>query len=300
MQMRLVITFAAGLLALVAATAQAQAQAQSEQQPTQRDRIVSTILGTLLGDRTGASTTLDSQWSLGQLPLTNQRAQFDARVDSDIRAGELTRATGTRLKAEYAALIEQEQRYGADRRFTTQERTELADRYGVLTQVLADGRWPTTTPAPAALPAAVANGRADFERRVDSAVSARRISRTQGTQLKADYTTLVTLEAGYLQDGELSLRERNELDTRLDALDARVGDVGYAAAPATARMRLDSVARAIPSAGLSTAARTQLQVELEDVSRLEAAYGQLNPSADDKAYLERRLANLETRAKVKR
>ena len=49
-----------------------------------------------------------------------------------------------------------------------------------------------------------------------------------------------------------------------------------------------------------TAHQAQLRVEHEDLTRLEAAYARLNPSADERAYLDRRLGDLETRARVRR
>lgn len=271
------------------------AQRSAEQQTSQRDRI-GAILGTLFGDRLGATTSIEAQWAAGQTPLANQRSQFESRVDTDVRSGALSQATGARLKSDYAALVQLETRYGADRRFTTQERTELADRYGALTQVLAGGDANGATAATAA----VADGRAEFERRVDTAVSSRRISRTQGTRLKADYSAIVQVEAGYLRDGTISDRERDDLDSRLDALDVRLGDATFGATALTPRSRLDAIVRALPASGLSSAAQTQLRVEHEDLSRLEAAYAQLNASADDRAYLERRLTDLETRARIRR
>ena len=42
-----------------------------------------------------------------------------------------------------------------------------------------------------------------------------------------------------------------------------------------------------------------VQVEYEDLSRLEAAYARLNESADEQAYLTSRLAQLEARAGVR-
>jgi len=81
--------------------------------------------------------------------------------------------------------------------------------------------------------------------------------------------------------------------TRLDTLDVRLGDAAYAAAPPTPRARLDAIGRALPSSGLSTAARAQLQVEYEDLARLESAYSRLTTSADEQAYLDRRLSELE-------
>lgn len=288
---------AAGALALSAGAALAQTPyGSTQQQPSQQQERIGAILGALFGDRLGVSTSIDAQWAAGRTPLAAQRAQFESRIDADVRAGTLTSAAGQRVKADYEALVQLEAHYGADRRFTTQERTELNDRYGALTQVLAEGGY-----ADAGGSAAVADGRAEFDARVDAAVRARRLSRTEGSRLKADYQALVQAEAGYLRDGSISARERQDLDARLDALDARVGDVGYGGGSTVLdpRARLDAIARALPSSGLSASAQAQLRVEHEDLRRLEAAYARLNASADDRAYLERRIADLETRARVR-
>ena len=286
-------------IALAAATAMslvaAQASAQSTTgQDVAQDRLAA-IFGALFGDRLGATSSIESQWAAGKTPLSNQRVQFENRVDGEVSAGTLSQATGMRLKADYAQLVQLETRYGADRRFTSAERSELADRYGALTQVLADRGYADN----ATSTAGVAEGRAAFETRVDSAVSQRRISRTQGTRLKSDYGTVVRLETGYLRDGAISASERADLDARLDALDVRLGDTTYASAPLTPRKRLDAIGRALPSSGLARATRAQLQVEYEDLSRLEAAYSRLNATAEDRAYLDRRLTELEARARMR-
>lgn len=51
---------------------------------------------------------------------------------------------------------------------------------------------------------------------------------------------------------------------------------------------------------LGVAARTRLLVEHGDLLRLEAAYARLTPTAEERAYLERRLVELEVRARVRR
>ena len=208
----------------------------------------------------------------------------------------LTQATGTRLKADYTALVDLEVRYGADGSFSTTERAELTARYNAVLQVLADGRY---ADGDVYSRADVKEGQAEFNRRVDAAVASRRITRVAGTRLKADYAALIRVETGYLNDGVLSDSERDDLDTRLDALDVRVGDVVYTA-PVTPKTRLDAIARALPTSGLGVSARTQLLVEHGDLVRLEAAYARLTPTADEQAYLERRLAELELRARVVR
>lgn len=287
-------SIALAAVAAIALTAQpAFAQSSTEQQASQRERL-GQFLGTLFGDRFGTTTSIEAQWAAGQTPLANQRVQFETRIDSDVRSGTLNQATATRLKSDYAELVQLEARYAADRRFTTAERTDLADRYGTLTQALAEGAY---ADAGSTGSAAIAAGKAEFDRRVDAALSARRITRTEGTRLKNDYAAVVQVEAGYLRDGRITLAEQSDLDARLDALDARLGDTAYAAT-VTPRTRLDAIGRALASNTLSSSVRTQLRVEHEDLSRLEAAYARLSVSADERAYLDRRLADLETRARV--
>ncbi|WP_301751437.1 hypothetical protein [uncultured Erythrobacter sp.] len=288
MRILLLLTTAAVALAAVPVAA----QSSTTPTPSTRDRI-GQILGNLLGVDNSADSSLDGQWRAGRLPLGSQRTEFNARVDADSRSGVITEETGARLKADYAALVDLEARYGADRLFTTNERSELSSGYNVLLQVLADRRYAdSVTPS-----ADVRDGQAEFNRRVDARVSTRRLTRTVGTRLKNDYAAVIQVEAGYLRDGTLSDGERDDLDMRLDALDARVGDVAYTA-PVTAKTRLDAIARALPNSGLTATARTQLLVEHGDLIRLEAAYARLTPSTEERTYLDQRLANLETRARV--
>ena len=280
MKKSLILT-AAAAMALTATPALAQSN---------NDNPFASIFGALFGDRLGVTTSIESQWAAGQTPLANQRAAFEAKVDTEVRNGSINQATAMRLKADYYNLVQLEDRYGADRRFTTAERTELADRYGQLTQVLAEGGYGDNATALAS----IADDQAEFYARVDSAVAARRITRAAGTRIKSDYAALARLEQSYLRDGTITLAERNDLDARLDVLDARVGDVAYAAL--TPRQRLERIGNALPTARLGRPQLTQLQTEYQDLTRLALAYERLSVTADDRAYLESRLANLETRA----
>jgi len=290
-------TLSAATLALSLTVAPAALAQSSSQGSTQQQERIGAILGALFGDRIGVTTSVESQWAMGQTPLLTQQSQFNSRVDADIRSRALDQATGLRLKRDYAALVELETRYGADRRFTDQERAELTQRYGALTQALADGQYTDG----AYNTAMVADGRAAFDRRVDAAVAARRLPRTEGTRLKYDYAQLVQIEQGYLRDGQLTTNEKADLDARLDQLDARVGDVGYGNGGVQApRARLDNVLRALPYSGLSASAQAQLRVEHEDLNRLAAAYERASPTAEERAYLDRRIGQLETTARVRR
>lgn len=282
------------LATVTSAVAQTQ---QSDQQSRQQDRINS-IFGALFGDRSNSSGSLESQWATGRTPLANQRTQFDSRIDSDVRSGALDQRTAARLKTDYAELVQLELRYGADRRFTTQERSELANRYNTLTQVLTNQTYGDDDDI---LSANVADGQSEFMARVDASIAARRISRVAGNRLKADYTLLVQTESNYLRDGVLDERERDDIDARLDSLDARVGDTAYTGnnSSITPRARLAAIATAISSSNLTAAAQAQLRVEHSDLSYLEAAYARLATSADERRYLETRLSDLERKLQIR-
>lgn len=280
-----------------ASTAAAQTTTQNEQQSRQQDRIDS-IFGALFGDRSGSTGSLESQWAAGRTPLANQRTQFDSRIDNDVRSGGLDQRTATRLKTDYAELVQLELRYGADRRFTMQERSELSDRYNALTQVLTNQTYGDEESMQSPN---VAEGQSEFIARVDASIAARRLSRVAGNRLKADYRLLAQTEANYLRDGVLDERERDDLDARLDALDERVGDTAYSGNnnTLTPRARLSAIANAISSSNLSVTAQAQLRTEHGDLSYLEAAYARLSMTADDRRYLESRLSDLERRLQMR-
>ena len=278
-----------------ASPAAAQNTTQNDQQSRQQDRINS-IFGALFGDRTGSSGSLESQWASGRTPLANQRTLFDSRIDSDVRSGALDQTTAARLKTDYAELVQLELRYGADRRFTTQERSELAERYNALTQVLTNQTYGDEDDLQSPN---VAEGQSEFRARVDASIAARRLTRVAGNRVKADYRILAQTEASYLRDGMLDERERDDLDARLDALDERVGDTAYNNSTLTPRARLSAIATAITSANMSATAQAQLRVEHSDLSYLEAAYARLSMTADDRRYMESRLSDLERRLQIR-
>jgi hypothetical protein len=280
-------------------------QSQTQQQPSQQQEAIGAILGALFGDRLGVSTGVDAQWAAGRRPLNTQRTQFYSRIDADVRSGNLSSYAGDRLKTDYDALVQLEARYGSDGRFTAAERNDLNDRYSRLTQAVADGGYGNDNGYGGGSNngyASVSGGRVEFEARVDTAVRSRRLTRTEGTRLKYDYQALIQVESGYLRDGSLSARERDDLERRLDALDARVGDVQSGGGYQDNRTRLSAIERAVSTngSGVGRAEAADILVEVGDLTRLEAAYSRTQPSSDDRAYLERRIGELEVRARIRR
>ena len=276
----------------VASAQTAYGSAQAQTQTGSRQDTIGAVLGALFG--TGG-TALDSAWARGGRPLTEGRTQFSARIDADVRSGVLDRNSATRLNAEYDALVRLESQYGADRRYTPQETAELNSRYDALTASLEAGGYADDLGGYQS----VVDGRADFDARVDAAVRARTLTRVEATRLRADYAALIQTEAGYQSSG-LNSREREDIESRLDAMDARVGGTiaGGGSIALDPRARLSEIERALGSGSVSGSVATQIRVEHGDLVRLEAAYARSQPSADDRAYLDRRLADLETRARV--
>ena len=273
-----------------------------QSQPSTGQEVFGQILQNLFGGQT--TGTLDAEWSRGRRALAGQQTAFNNRLDAEVRSGALQSWSADRIRTDYGALVRPEADYGRDGRFTTQERQDLTARYDALTRAAQDGGYGDDGGGYSS----VADGRPEFERRVAAAVSARRLSRTDATRLRADYAALIRMETEY-QRGGLTARERQDIETRLDALDARIGDVGYGGGgwngnwdgnwQQTPRERLTTIERALPSLNRGEAA-DRLRVQLEDLTRLDAAYTRLTPSSDDRAYLDRRIGELEVQARIRR
>ena len=258
------------------------------------------VFGQILQNLFGGQTTgtVDGEWSRGRRALGAQQATFNTRLEAQVRSGALQSWSADRIRSDYDALVRLEADYGRDGRFTTQERQDLTARYDALTTALEQGGYGDDLGGYQS----VAAGRAAFERRIDAAVNARRLNRTDATRLRADHAALIRMESEY-QRGGLTARERQDIGARLDALDVRIGDGGYGGGNGTwqqsPRDRLAAIERALPSLNRDALA-DRVRVQLEDLTRLEAAYARVIASADDRAYLERRIGELEVEARVRR
>ena len=263
------------------------------QQPTGQE-VFGQILQSLFGGQTSGS--IDAEWSRGRRALGAQQTTFNSRLDTQVRSGSLSSWSADRIRTDYDALVQLEARYGQDGRFTTQERQDLTARYNALTSALEDGGYGDDV---GGYQSAV-DGRADYDARVTAAVNARTLTRTDATRLRSDYAAIVSAEAGFQRDG-LSARERQDIEARLDAIDARVPGGNYGNGGGwqqTPRDRLTAIERALYT--LPRGQQDAVRVQFEDLTRLEAAYSRTRPSSDDTAYLERRLGELEVQARVRR
>lgn len=292
----------AGVLALASAApalAQSQPYYPTQTQPSSGDQVLGAILGALFGN---GQQSLDDQWRRGSRPLYNGQTQFQSRLDAGVRDRTLSYDQATRLRADYADLVALETRYYSDRQFSTSERADLSDRYRQLSQRL-DGGYDDgyggyddyngyTT---------IAEGRTAFDARVDAALRNRDISRTEATRLKSDYYALVQLETSYSRNG-LDNRERADLQTQLQALNVRVGDDyngggNYGDYRSQIARISAAIAQGERSGQINRNEGERLRTELEDLTRLEAAYSPGGYNADESSYLTRRFGELDTRVR---
>lgn len=244
--------------------------------------IIGALFGAVFGDAFGNDQQIEDDYSQGRRPLAERRAALEARIDAGVRDGSISRTEATRLRADYTALVQLETRYAADGRLTTQERSDLRDRYRVLSQRVGDARdddgydddygWRP-----------LADQRADFGVRIDAAVRDRRLTRLEGSRLRSEFDALIRIEADY-QRGGLSAQERQTLTTRLADLERRLGDGGY-----------DDGGYGIDPRAAQIEARIAAGERNGSISRAEA--GRLRDELRD---LTRRWADLEARVQVRR
>ena len=275
--MKLLAAASAAVFALAAGGASAQTPyGQSQpygQTQTQTDPI-GAILGALFGDRLGVSTTLDSEWSRGRRPLNTQRAQFESRLDADVRSGAISSSAARSLTAEYNELVTLEARYTADGRVTTTERSDLAERYRAFsTRYQAGGQggyddgydddWRP-----------LAESRSAFTSRLDAGVRNRTLTRSQANRLSTDFNALVQLETTYERNG-IDSRERQDLEARWADLNRRVGDNydggytpgdNYGSDPRGAQIEA-RIAAGERNGSISRTEASSLRLELRDLTR---------------------------------
>lgn len=231
--------------------------------------VFGALLGALFGVQTAdqGDRVLDEDWSRGRRPLYQRRADLDARINAGVRDGSISRYEADRLRADYDALVQLETRYAADGRMTTTERADLRDRYRALSLRVGDERRDDDMGYGVWRP--LAEQRAAFFARVDAAERDRRLSRIEGSRLRADFDALVRRESDYRRDG-LDAREQQDLTARLADLDRRIGDVssggGYGYDPRAAEIEA-RIAAGERSGQISRSEAARLRDDLRDLTR---------------------------------
>ncbi|HEV2568026.1 MAG TPA: hypothetical protein VGT77_05010 [Sphingomonas sp.] len=294
----LLVAASGAILLAVPATAIAQDQ-QYYQQSQQPGGILGQLLGAVFGQTPQASEQVfESDWNQGRRPFEQRRASLDARIDAAVRDGSLGRREADEMRREYDAIVRRESEYLANGSISPPQRSELRSRYRALAQRVggqgygADyaqrndqdgGRWQMLSTRSTA-----------FEQRINDRLRSRDLTRAEAVRLRADWRTLSQLEANYQRDG-IDQREQADLWARYNIINDRLGDDG-SDSPEGAMNRWSDVERRLAASEqngrVTRNDAAQMRAQLGDLARLDAAYGVGGYSADQRAYLDRRHAEL--------
>lgn len=182
------------------------------------------------------------------MSINDRQAQLDQRIDAGVRSGDLSRQEAMRLRSEFRQLANVEAQYRAnglspgeradlDRRFdrlAMQVRMERRDGdrrdhaggddrgrgyarnddwgrwYGGRNWTDDRGRW-----------VGIDRRQQQLERRINQGMRSGQLTSTEAARLRADYKTLLRVEARYRRNG-FTVSERADLDRRFDTLAAKI------------------------------------------------------------------------------
>ena len=167
--------------------------------------------------------------------MDQRLGRLDARIDAGIRTGDLTRTEAVNIRGEFRTLVDLERRYQVNG-LSQWERSDLDRRFDALSSRIryerADNQGRGNTNANGWYGGqgwndnrgqwtGVNNRQAQLDRRIDRAVRAGRLTRSEAVRLRNEYRALARLETRYRANG-LTVSERADLDRRFDILAMRV------------------------------------------------------------------------------
>ena len=270
------------------------AQVQVRQQGNMLEQLLGAVFGTT---PQVSEQTMESDWNQGRRSFAQRRAALDARIDSAVRDGSLSRGEAERIRDEYDEIVRLEANYSANGNMSQQQRSDLRMRYRALTQRIGGqgsdqpygqggyqdvGRWDL-----------LSTRSADFDQRVNAALRNRELSRTEAARLRNDWLVLAQVERSY-QRGGFDAREQADLWARYNAIDNRLGGgLGNDRNRPQWNQLETRLVAAEQSGRISRNEAVHVRSQLSDLARLDVAYSSGGLNADERAYLLRRYGELE-------
>ncbi len=303
MKTKLMIAAATGaLLFSSAATAQVQPQ----------NGLLGRLLGSVFGTNQQASEqTLEADWDQRRRPFAQRGPVLEQRIDAAVRDGSIDRYEADQMRREYDEIVRLEAQYSSNGTISPAQRNDLRMRYRALNQRVGgqgagqgngqdygqggyqdQDRWQP-----------IVTRNVEFEQRVAAGLRNRSLTQAEATRLRTEWRSLGQLETSY-QRGGIDAREQADLWARYNAIDSRLGGsaggtvgggYGYGDDRNTARWNQmgTRLATAERAGTISRVEAVQVRAQLADLARLDAAYASGGYTADERAYLTRRYADLE-------
>jgi len=235
------------------------------------------------------------QW----VSISRRGEWLERRIVQGERNGSLTRNEAYSLRRELSSLVALERRYSAGG-LSNSERADLDRRFDSLSLRIQIERRDDQ-----ASWSSIGERRSNFEARINAGVRDRSLTQAEANRLRADFQTLVRLEATYRRNG-LTAAERNDLDRRFDLLSARIrderadGDGSWTSInqrQANLEARINAGVR---DRSLSQAEATRLRADFQALVRMEATYRRNGLTAAERADLDRRFDALSERIRDER
>ena len=160
-----------------------------------------------------AAPALAQSW----VSINQRQAQLDHRIDQGVRNGTLTRNEAASLRDQFRSIVALEATY---RRtggvFTTAERVDLDRRMNALGARIRAERSDQGFMN-------INQRQAQLDTRIDQGIRNRTLSPGEAIRLRAEFRTIVALEATYRRSGNVfTAAEKNDLNRRMDVLMARI------------------------------------------------------------------------------
>lgn len=165
----------------------------------------------------------------GWMPIDQRQERLDDRIDAGVRNGDLTRSEAVRLRGEFNALANLEDRYrrnglsnwersDLDRRFDALsarirfERNDAQDRdwYGGRNWTDDRGQW-----------VSMERRKVQLDRRIDQGLRSGQLTSGEAARLRAEFDAIARVEYRYRANG-LSRWEQTDLNRRFDRLATQI------------------------------------------------------------------------------
>ena len=174
------------------------------------------IAGGLLASATPAQAQF---WQ----PINQRQRNLDARIDAGVRSGDLTRMEANRLRIEFRNIANLEGRYRrTGGRLTLSERTDLDRRFDTLNRRVYAQRHDRQERRRSPWQS-INQRQRNLDTRIDAGVRRGDLTWAEAVRLRSEFRMLAGLEARYRRSGgQLTLRERSDLDRRFDGLSRRI------------------------------------------------------------------------------
>jgi hypothetical protein len=244
------------------------------------------------------------------VPLNQQQRQLDAQIDQGVRNGALTRAEAAQLRTDFRGIAAVEARYRASNGLQANEVADLQMRLNILRARIFINKndaeyvrsWQPINVRQAVL-----------EQRIRSGINTGQLNAAEATRLRAEFNTIVALEATYRRSGGfLSIAERRDLDQRLTALNTRImaqrndrqvaGGGAWVSINQRQANLFARIEQGVRNGALTRAEAERLRAEFNQILGMERAYrasGNVLTVAE-RADLDRRMNALSARIFVQK